>query len=204
MRKKKQELLTDGISLLPFLEEFQSKGGKTDLYSMIEDAVMALQQNGYIKPPRRQLSYGRFVIKDVTLTGKPLPEKERDFEDLARRMIDLYPRGTQPNTGYPWRCSVARCIQRFNMLKADKYLGPIFTNCTDEELLRATRAYVADINDPRNKKRILGYFIIKQVKEGDKLVSSSELLDWVEMTAGMTDEEMQQTAPKPLEEAELL
>ena len=203
MRKKKQPT-TNGISLLPFLEEFHAKAGTTDLYTMIDDALASLQQAGYIKQPRKQLSYGKFVIKDITPTGKPLPEKERDYEDLARKMIDLYPRGTQPNIGYPWRCSVARCIQRFNMLKADKYLGPIFTNCTDEELLRATRAYVADINDPRNKKRILGYFIIKQVKEGDKLVSSSELLDWVEMTADMTDEEMQQKVPAALEEADLL
>lgn len=202
MRKKKQELLTDGISLLPFLEEFQSKGGNTDLYSMIDDAVMALQQNGYIKPPRKQLSYGRFVIKDVTLTGKPLPEKERDYEDLARKMIDLFPRGTQPNTGYPWRCSVAKCVQRLRMLNSNKELGPI--SCSNEDILRATRAYVADMMNPNSRRRILHYFIIKQVQEGDRQVSTSELLDWVELTKDMTDEEMQRKAPVALEEADLL
>jgi hypothetical protein len=187
---------------LPFLEEFQSKGGKTDLYSMIEDAVMALQQNGYIKPPRKQLSYGRFVIKDVTLTGKPLPEKERDYEDLARKMIDLFPRGTQPNTGYPWRCSLAKCVQRLKMLNNNKELGPI--SCSDEDILRATRAYVADMANPNSRRRILHYFIIKQVQEGDRQVSTSELLDWVELTQDMTEEEMQRKAPVALEEADLL
>lgn len=201
MRKKKNEQLTDGLSLLPFLEEFQTKKDKTDLYAMFEAAIMALQQNGYLKPLRKKISYGKFVVTDAALTGKQ-PVKERDYEDLARKMIDLYPRGTQPNTGYPWRCSVAKCVQRLKMLDNDKYLGPI--SCTDEELLRATRAYVSGIHDPNKKRRILGYFIIKQVQEGDKLVSSSELLDWVEMTADMSEEEMQQTAPKPLEEAELL
>lgn len=201
MRKKKQPT-TNGISLLPFLEEFHAKAGTTDLYTMIDDALASLQQAGYIKQPRKQLSYGKFVIKDITPTGKPLPEKERDYEDLARKMIDLYPRGTQPNTGYPWRCSVAKCVQRLKMLDTNKDLGPI--SCTDEELLRATRAYVADINDPKIKRRILSYFIIKKVNEGGQETVSSELLDWVEMTADMTDEEMQQRAPAVLEEADLL
>lgn len=202
MRKKKQKPLTDGLSLLPFIEEFHSKEPRPDFQAMLDDAVYQLELNGYIKHPIKSISYGRFIIKEITPTGKPVPQKERDYEDLARKMIDLFPKGTQPNTGYPWRCSVAKCIQRLKMLNNNKELGPI--SCTDEEILRATRAYAAGIANPNNRRRILHYFIIKQVQEGDRLVSTSELLDWVEMTAGMSEDEMQQAAPKPLEEAELL
>lgn len=202
MRKKKQEPLTNGISLLPFLEEFHSKDGSTDLHTMVDDALMSLHQNGYIKAPRRCLSYGKFVIKDVVPTGKVAPGKDRDFLALAEQMINLFPRGVQPGTGYPWRLSKAGTVQRLQMLLKSKDLNKDPNNkvsFTDEEALRATRAYVATIPTDR-KTRILKYFIIKQIDGHDE----SDLLTWIEITKDMTEEEMQQRAPQPLEEADLL
>lgn len=193
--KRKKELMTDGLSLLPFIEEFHSKGGTTDLYTMVDQAVIALEASGYIKHPTRSISLGKLVTKDIVPTGKT-PVVERDFEDLARKMIDLFPRGQQPGTGYPWRFSLAGTVQRLKMLAQCKELNASFT---DEEALTATRAYTSSITAD-GRKRILKYFIIKKLDEGYE----SDLLTWIEMTKNMTEEELEQKHPTALEEQDLL
>lgn len=195
MRKKKQQLMTNGLSLLPFIEEFHSKNGTTDLYTMVDHAVMALEQGGYIKHPQRAIYYGRFLTKDIEPTGKT-PVIERDFEALAQKLIDLFPKGNQPGTGYPWRYSLGGTIQRLEMLMNCKVLRASFT---DEEALRAARSYTAAITQEKGR-RILKYFIIKKTDEGYE----SDLLTWIEKTKDLTEEELEQQSPAPLEEADLL
>jgi len=101
-------------------------------------------------------------------------EKPVDLTALASQMRELFPTGEQPGTGYLWRCSVPTAVDRLNTLIKDT--GETLTT---DEVLEATRRYVANYEQNSKKVRTMRYFIYKNIIEGGKQKLQSDLLDWV-------------------------
>jgi len=194
MRRKEQT--TDGLSLLPFLTEFSMNNDRfKDLYTMLDTAVQTLEKNGYIKT-EKGIRYGKYTVKNVQiLKGAP---KKNDFRRLAQEMNELFPKGKRPDMSYQWRLSIPETVNRLQKLCEKLQCG-----FTDEEALRATKAYVASFSEDRIKyMKLLKYFIFKEVPgEG----TESTLLTWIENTRGMSDEELlMQQEPRELTNADLI
>lgn len=102
------------------------------------------------------------------------PKQNRDFTELAQKMIDLFPVGKKPGTSYLWRGNLQMITRRLNQLYEKS--GAKFT---DEEALSATEAYV---NENKNNPymRILKYFIFKNQVGGYGNELDSDLLSWIE------------------------
>ena len=116
------------------------------------------------------------------------PKKERDFTELAQKMMDLFPLGKKPGTSYVWRGNLPMITRRLNQLWEKS--GATFT---DEEALAATEAYIKDHARDQSYMRILKYFIFKNQAGGFGNELDSDLLTWIENVRNGGTEEQQQS-----------
>ena len=110
------------------------------------------------------------VLSDNTRNGimrilvdcdKHVTESNIDFESVAVKMRDLYPKGYKPGTTYPWRDSVAVIVGKLKTLvsKYDFYF-------TEEEAVAATREYLDTYKNDNKFMKLLRYFILKTDTDG--------------------------------------
>ena len=80
--------------------------------------------------------------------------------ELAKRLKDLFPKGKKNGTNIPWTDSptvISLRLERFEKL-FDKY--------SDEQIYKATKAYVDSFQGNYSYMRVLRYFIFKDTKDG--------------------------------------
>lgn len=101
------------------------------------------------------------------LIGKVLIESDAkvmgydfNFEELARKLQDIYPQGNKPGTTYNWRDNTAVIAFKLRTLVA-KY-GFIFT---EDEAIKATKEYVESFEDDNKSMKLLKYFILRTSKD---------------------------------------
>ena len=82
--------------------------------------------------------------------------KQDDFEALANKLREIFPKGNKAGTNYNWRGSTAEIARKLKNLVV-KY-GCRFT---DEEAIEATKAYVASFNGDYKYMKLLKYFLLK-------------------------------------------
>lgn len=82
--------------------------------------------------------------------------KQDDFESLANKLREIFPKGNKAGTNYNWRGSTAEIARKLKNLVV-KY-GCRFT---DEEAIEATKAYVASFNGDYKYMKLLKYFLLK-------------------------------------------
>lgn len=83
-----------------------------------------------------------------------------DFEELAKKLQDIYPQGNKPGTTYNWRDSTIVIAFKLRTLVA-KY-GFIFT---EDEAIKATKEYVESFEDDNKNMKLLKYFILRTSKD---------------------------------------
>lgn len=79
-----------------------------------------------------------------------------EFEGLADKLREIFPKGKKPGTTYMWRDTTAVIAKKLKIL-VTKY------NCkfTEEQAIRATQAYVNSFNGNYKYMQLLKYFILK-------------------------------------------
>jgi len=92
-------------------------------------------------------------------SDKTTINKEREFNDLAKKMRELFPEGRKEGTTYYWRDSIPIIARKLKTLVAK--FGVKFT---EEEALEATRKYVDSFNGDFRYMQLLKYFILKTDK----------------------------------------
>lgn len=126
-------------------------------------------------------------IESALLSKDPdVPDEER-LNILAAKLMEIYPKGKKEGTAYYWRGNrkeIRERLQKFFKLYGEKY--------SDEEIIKATKAYVTSFNGNYAFMRILKYFIIKDEKtenEEGKVVTNqiSDLATFIE-NEGQEDE----------------
>lgn len=119
-------------------------------------------------------------------SDKSVVNKDKEFDQLAQKMRDLYPEGRKEGTTYYWRDSVPVISRKLKTLVAK--FGVKFT---EEEALDATRRYIASFNGDYRFMHLLKYFILKTDKTtGDiksEFLSLLENKDSEETTNWLTD-----------------
>lgn len=177
----KVKLTKQEEALIPFIESLNSDGKSFD--RKLDETISGLEQKGLVSVSRA-LVYGKYSITNVSVKRQK-PKKERDFSNLAKAMIECFPKGNKESEGrsYPWRLSLSATVARLKKLVEDT--GEDFS---DEDALRATKAYVLKKSSDVTHMRLLKYFIFKNTAEG----LESDLLAWIASTSGLTDEELSQ------------
>ena len=99
-------------------------------------------------------------VLDEILADSVKEQDEERLLELAKQMRALYPQGKMVNklgqaTPYYYRCNNAEVVKKL------KKFFLIFGDIPDEDILKATRRYVASFNGNYTGMRLLKYFILK-------------------------------------------
>lgn len=135
------------------------------------------QQELFVKDGFFITNKGKDALNTIVLDSDKVVGTE-DFitriEQLVPQLQSIYPDGKNFNNQY-WKgnkTDIKKKLQTFFKKYGNEY--------TDEQLITATRAYVAGFNGDYKFMRLLKYFIWKEeVKDGTR-VPVSELADYIE------------------------
>jgi len=121
-------------------------------------------------------SAGNIVISNrlAEMNAKQISPSGDRFEQLAEKVQNEYPEGRRAGTQYMWRDSkriIASRLKKF-FLKWGEY--------TDDEIVDATRRYVASFNGDYRYMQLLKYFIWKNEVIGNEVELKSTLASYLE------------------------
>jgi len=127
---------------------------------------------------------GKFIISDniknllssVLIESEVAEEKESWFLNLAKAIQKIYPKGKKSGTNYSWRGTTTEIAKRLKILKV-KYK----CSFNEDQVINATKNYIASFNGVYTKMRLLKYFILKIEKDSDNnAVFHSDLMEIIE------------------------
>lgn len=98
------------------------------------------------------------LIARILTESDPKLEKSpiKDFEALAKKLMEIYPEGNKEGTTYPWRGIEEEIAQKLRVLVVQHDF--IYT---EEEAINATKQYVDSFKDDSTHMKLLKYFIIR-------------------------------------------
>lgn len=108
-------------------------------------------------------------------SDKTIIDKDEEFDNLASKMRELYPKGKKPGTTYYWQDSIPIISKKLKTLVAK-----FKVNLVEEEVLEATQRYINSFNGDYKYMQLLRYFILKTNKDSGE--TRSELLSYLENT----------------------
>lgn len=98
---------------------------------------------------------------------------KKRFEELAPKLMEIYPLGTKPGTSLKWRGNVATITEKLLKVYA-------LSEFTDEEAIAATKNYVNSFNGDYTTMRVLMYFICKNLMKGGEVERTRDFLSYIE------------------------
>lgn len=103
------------------------------------------------------------VLDEILVDSSGAIDNEERLKNLANRMKEVYPKGKMPGTPYYYQCNT-----REIMLKLKKFFK-IYGNYADDDIVDATKRFVASFNGNYKFLPLIKYFIFK-----DKLVMGED------------------------------
>lgn len=106
---------------------------------------------------------GEFLMESIMADSHTGNSEDR-FKNLAIKLRELFPEGRKEGYAYTWRDSVsiiADRLKKFTMKYGDY---------SDEEIIDATKRYVASFNGNYRYMQLLKYFIWKNKTTGGELI----------------------------------
>ena len=124
------------------------------------------------------------VVESLMAISSNVASEERCTQ-LAEQLREIFPSGKKPGYAYTWRDSISCIADRL------KKFFMKYGNYTDEQVIEATKAYVASFNGNYTYMQLLKYFIWKNKVTGEEVVRGrvvgeverqSQLAAWIEDT----------------------
>lgn len=119
-------------------------------YSVVDDTLI-------ISSTTKDLITSITIDSDVTVISK-----DKEFKELAEKLKEIFPKGKKAGTTYMWRDSTAVIARKLKTLVV-KYDYEF----TEEQALKATKAYVESFNGDYTYMQLLKYFILKTMPDGE-------------------------------------
>lgn len=115
------------------------------------------------------------LVEDVFLNSefKESFSEEDRYDNLAKKLQELFPKGKKPGTNYMWRDSYSIIARKLRTVVKKFGIG-----FTDEEAILATKKYVDSFKGDYRYMQLLKYFILK--KDTNTLEESSQFLSYLE------------------------
>lgn len=101
------------------------------------------------------------IARILVECDKNVSECGIDFESIAVKMRDLYPKGNKPGTTHPWKDSVATIVNKLKTLVSNYNF-----RFTEEEAIAATKEYLDAYRKDNSRMKLLKYFILKVENDG--------------------------------------
>jgi len=129
---------------------------------------------------------GKYTLESALADSNSNSRSEERLKALANSLRELFPAGKKPGYAYLWRDSESCIVDRLK-----KFFLKYGDNHTDEEIIDATKRYVASFNGNYQYMQLLKYFIWKNKVTGEEVVRGrivgeverqSQLAAWLENT----------------------
>lgn len=166
-------LVKTGENIPKLLEELKSKEMIVEEQSLLEKTYTITQR------------WDNVCCNVILSSDKDVPI-DTHIEELAKALMELYPKGKKPGTNTYWRGNLKDTklrLKKFYKLYGNKY--------TDTQILEATKKYIEDHID-LSYMRVLKYFIWKDVHKVDSegvgyIEEISDLASYIE-NEGQTED----------------
>lgn len=166
-------LVKTGENIPKLLEELKSKEMIVEEQSLLEKTYTITQR------------WDNICCNVILSSDKDVPI-DTHIEELAKALMELYPKGKKPGTNTYWRGNLKDTklrLKKFYKLYGNKY--------TDTQILKATKKYIEDHID-LSYMRVLKYFIWKDVRKVDSegvgyIEETSDLASYIE-NEGQTED----------------
>ena len=151
------------------------KDYQVTIHNLLQREVIARKNGQYVLT---QLWAGT-IDEIVAESSQECARTDDELMELARKMREVYPQGKQQGSPYLYRCNPKEV-----MLQLKKFFVA-YGNYDDEEIVDATRRYVASFQGDYRYLKLLKYFIQKNEKEMGEdgefhVVKHSYLADFLE------------------------
>lgn len=154
-------LVKTGENIPKLLQDLESKEMIVRETSLLEDNYIITQR------------WDNVCCNIILSSDKDVPN-DTHIEELAKELMELFPKGKKPGTNTYWRGNLKDTklrLKKFYKLYGNKY--------TDNQILDATKKYIGDHVD-LSYMRVLKYFIWKDIKKVD-----SEGIGYIEETSDL-------------------
>lgn len=166
-------LVKTGENIPKLLEELKSKEMIVEEQSLLEKTYTITQR------------WDDVCCNVILSSDKDVPI-DTHIEELAKALMELYPKGKKPGTNTYWRGNLKDTklrLKKFYKLYGNKY--------TDTQILKATKKYIEDHID-LSYMRVLKYFIWKDIRRVDSegvgyIEETSDLASYIE-NEGQTED----------------
>lgn len=166
-------LVKTGENIPKLLEELKSKEMIVEEQSLLEKTYTITQR------------WDNVCCNVILSSDKDVPV-DTHIEELAKALMELYPKGKKPGTNTYWRGNLKDTklrLKKFYKLYGNKY--------TDAQIIEATKKYIEDHID-LSYMRVLKYFIWKDVHKVDSegvgyIEETSDLASYIE-NEGQTED----------------
>ena len=174
--------LKHGLSLVEFffaLAVRSSNSPMGELLNMENREILVKDRDVY-----KVTQHWSDVLDEIISDSSGNVEKsDEQLLELAKQMRELYPQGKMKDrygrpTPYYYRCNNSEVVKKL------KKFFTIFGNVEDEDILDATRRYVASFQGNYSGMRLIKYFILKddvrQGEDGNHVEQISDLATFLE------------------------
>jgi hypothetical protein len=173
--KKHGLLFSEGIALLA-------------ISSTTDDTYKSLVKKGFISKANGTLhslnqkyhcteagcSMAEELISD---SEEQIVSLEDGISKLADELREIYPGGKIPGTSYYYKGNKVDIVK-----KLKSFFRRYGTDYTNEQIIDATKRYIASFNGNYMYLKLLKYFIWKDERRDGEIIQSSMLADWIENT----------------------
>lgn len=153
--------------------------GTSDVYQSLVRQGYITSANGSMLELDKKYTIthkGISLFSDVILeSDRPTQSAQDRVANLALKLREMYPEGKMQGTSYYYRGNtpdIKKKLVSFFKRYGDEY--------TDEQILEATRNYIASFNGNYLYLRLLKYFIWKDENRDGEVVQVSQLAEWIE------------------------
>ena len=145
-----------------------------DISNLEARQIISLRENHYEINPQ----WGDILEKILNESSESQDEEER-LLSLAKQMRELFPKGKMPGTAFYYRCN-----NREVVLKLKKFFIQ-YGQYSDEEILNATKKFIASFHGELRYMPLIKYFISKNKRVEDEngefhIQETSELASYLE------------------------
>ena len=151
-----------------------------DLENMVKREILVDSKSGYLVTQH----WSDVLDEIICDSSGSVDRSDEELLELAKKMRDVYPQGKMKDrfgreTPYYYRCNNSEIVKKL------KKFFTLFGNYSDEDIVDATRRYVAACHgDYNGKLRLIKYFIlkdaVKETEDGNHVEQVSDLLTFLE------------------------
>ena len=148
--------------------------------NMVSREILVVQNNKYLLTQH----WSDVLDEIICDSSGSVDRSDEELLELAKKMRDAYPQGKMKDrlgreTPYYYRCNNSEIVKKL------KKFFTLFGNYSDEDIVDATRRYVAACHgDYNGKLRLIKYFIlkdaVKETEDGNHVEQVSDLLTFLE------------------------